>query len=130
MYDAERVEVLGTKTDLTNELDTVRLCQGVFLISDPDEQLPALKILHEDDDGREVRVAVHIADDILVTQGPEDSYLLLRLLPVGSSPGLDDLGGKTIPGFLFPDKINHAEPTFSELIKKRLSQQNVTVKGK
>ena len=129
MDDAEGVEILDPEADLADKHDTGRLRQEEILVSDLDKQLPTVKILHHDDDGGGVRVAVHIPDDVLVVQVLQDGDLLVRQLSVGLPPGLDKLGGETLLRFHFPDKINHSEPALTELIKKRVLQQKIC-KGK
>ena len=122
MDDAEGVEILEPEADLADKAHTVSLSQREILICDLDKQLPSVKILHHDDDGGGAGVAVHIPDDVLVTQTLQDGDLLVSQLSVGSSPSLDELGGKTFLRFQFPNQINHSKPALAELIKERLLQ--------
>ena len=78
MDDTERVEILDPEADLTDKHDTVCLRKDEILVSYLDKQLPSVKILHHDDDGGGVWVAVHILDDVLVAQALQDGNLLVR----------------------------------------------------
>ena len=129
MHDAEGVEILDPEADLADKHDTGRLRQEEILVSDLDKQLPSVKILHHDDDGGGVRVAVHIPDDVLVVQALQDGDLLVCQLSVGPPSGLDKLGGETLLRFHFPNKINHPESALTELIKKKVLQQKICLSG-
>ena len=92
MHNIERVKILCSQTNLSDKVDTIRLGQRIILISNLDEELSTINVLHQDHNKAVVNEAVNVLYDVLMVDNLENLNFLQSFLLVTPPPGLDELG--------------------------------------